>query len=92
MRQTQFISRDSSARHPDIGRPNPGTFEDLPAAAKSHTLGGGRRKSPGDGAVSKKISYLVREGKPQKQAVAIALSMKRAHRLTPSGGYKRVGR
>lgn len=41
-------------------------------------------------AVSKKISKLVREGTPQKQAVAEALSMKRAGRLTKNGGYKRV--
>ena len=39
---------------------------------------------------SKKISHLVREGTPQDQAVATALSMKRAGRLGPSGGYKRV--
>jgi hypothetical protein len=45
-----------------------------------------------DGAVSKKISHLVHEGKPQKQAVAMALSMKRAGRLTKSGGYRRVGK
>jgi hypothetical protein len=37
----------------------------------------------------KKISHLVKEGIPQKQAVAEALSMKRAHRLTSSGGYIR---
>lgn len=42
-------------------------------------------------AVSKKIGVLVREGKPQKQAVAMALSMKRAGRLTKSGGYIRKG-
>lgn len=89
MRSTQFMSRDSHARHPDIGKPNPGTFADLPAASKS-TLGGGPRRKRS--AVSKKISHLVHEGKPQKQAVAIALSMKRAGRLTPSGGYRRVGR
>ena len=87
MRETQFISRDSSARHPDIGKPNPGTFDSQPAALKSHTLGGGPRHSN----VSKKISYLVHEGKPQKQAVAIALSMKRAGRLSPTGEYRRVG-
>jgi hypothetical protein len=40
--------------------------------------------------VSKKISHLVDEGVPQKQAVAEALSMNRAGRLTASGGYKRV--
>jgi hypothetical protein len=41
-------------------------------------------------AVGKKISKLVHEGKPQKQAVATALNMEREHRLTPSGGYKHV--
>ncbi len=40
-------------------------------------------------AVSKKISKLVHEGKPQRQAVAIALSMQREHRLTKEGGYRR---
>lgn len=42
--------------------------------------------------VSKKISVLVKEGVPQKQAVAEALAMQRAHRLTKSGGYKRKGK
>lgn len=42
-------------------------------------------------AESAKISKLVREGVPQKQAVATALSMKRAGRLTPGGGYIRAG-
>jgi hypothetical protein len=42
--------------------------------------------------VSKKISILRHEDVPQKQAVAMALSMNRAGRLTPEGGYKRVGR
>ena len=42
-------------------------------------------------AVSKKISHLVKsEGKPQKQAVAMALNMQREGRLTKEGGYKRV--
>ena len=42
---------------------------------------------------SKKISHLVREeGVPQKQAVAMSLSMKRAGRLTKSGGYRHVGK
>lgn len=40
--------------------------------------------------VGKKIGKLVREGKPQKQAVATALSMKRAGRLTKAGGYRRA--
>ena len=43
-----------------------------------------------DTAVSKKISHLVHEGKPQRQAVAMALSMQRAHRLTKEGGYIRA--
>lgn len=38
--------------------------------------------------VSKKISHLRHEGVPQQQAVAEALSMERAGRITPSGGYR----
>lgn len=45
-----------------------------------------------DGRVSQKISRLVHEGKPQKQAVATALSMQRAGRITKGGGYRHVGR
>lgn len=41
------------------------------------------------GAVSKKISHLRHEGVPQDQAVAEAMSMKRAGRLTREGGYIR---
>ena len=37
----------------------------------------------------KKISLLRSEGVPQDEAVAEALSMKRAGRLTSSGGYIR---
>ena len=40
--------------------------------------------------VGKKISHLIHEGKPQDQAVAIAINMEKKHRLTESGGYKRV--
>ena len=40
--------------------------------------------------VGKKIEHLMDEGKPQKQAVAMSLEMERKHRLTESGGYKRV--
>lgn len=43
-------------------------------------------------AVSKKISKLRHEGVIEDQAVAEALSMKREGRLTPEGGYRRVGR
>lgn len=41
-------------------------------------------------AVSNKISTLVHEGKPQKQAVAMALNMKREGHLGPKGGYKKT--
>ena len=47
---------------------------------------------PSKSAESKKISKLMEEGKPQDQAVATALSMKRAGRLTKGGGYRRAGR
>lgn len=51
------------------------------------------RRKPKKSAESKKISKLVRdENIPQKQAVAMALNMKREGRLTPSGGYRRTGR
>lgn len=49
---------------------------------------GGMKK--GKDAVGKKISKLVHEGKPQKQAVATALNMEREGRLTSGGGYKHV--
>ena len=42
--------------------------------------------------IGAKISHLVREGKPQKQAVAIAHSMARAGRLGPHGEYRRKKR
>jgi hypothetical protein len=57
----------------------------MPGSSRAHK----QRKR---GAVGKKISKLVHEGKSQKQAVATALSMKRAGRLTKEGGYKRVKR
>ncbi len=50
------------------------------------------RKKARKSAESKKISKLVREGVPQDKAVATALSMKRAGRLTKGGGYRRAGR
>jgi|TARA_R100000149_G_C5850759_1_gene119538 hypothetical protein len=40
-------------------------------------------------AVDRKIKKLKKEGKPNKQAVAIALSMKRDKKLGPRGGYKK---
>ena len=41
-------------------------------------------------AVSTKTAILVHEGKSPKQAYAMANAMSRAHRLTASGGYRRV--
>lgn len=40
-------------------------------------------------AVGKKIEKLMAEGKSQDQAVATALAMQRAGRLTARGGYRR---
>lgn len=40
-------------------------------------------------AVSAKIKKLVSEGKPTKQAQAIALNMGREGKLGPKGGYKK---
>ncbi len=40
-------------------------------------------------AVSDKIRKLGKEGYKQKQAVAIALNMKREGKLGPKGGYKK---
>lgn len=39
-------------------------------------------------AVGKKIEQLMAEGKSQSQAVATALAMQRAGRLTARGGYR----
>jgi hypothetical protein len=37
----------------------------------------------------KKVKKLIKEGYKQKQAVAIALNMKREGRIGPDGGYKK---
>jgi hypothetical protein len=47
------------------------------------------KRKKGRTAVGKKISKLMHEGESQPQAVATALSMQRAGRLTPGGGYIR---
>ena len=39
--------------------------------------------------VGHKVKKLIGEGKPRKQAVAIALSMARRDQLGPKGGYHR---
>ena len=44
---------------------------------------------PGSKAINKKVKKLMDEGKPQKQAIAIALSMEREGKLGPKGGYKK---
>jgi len=46
-----------------------------------------RRRSKKRSPVSKKISKLMDEGYPHKQAVAIALSMQDKHQIGPKGGY-----
>lgn len=46
---------------------------------------------PAQKRVSAKIRHLMEtEGISQQQAVAMALSMERAHRLGPKGGYRRT--
>jgi len=45
--------------------------------------------TPKNKAVSDKVSKLAGEGYKQKQAVAIALNMKREGKLGPKGGYKK---
>jgi hypothetical protein len=40
--------------------------------------------------VSRKISKLRSEGVKQDQAVAMAVNMGKKHRITKSGGYRRV--
>ena len=72
------------------------------AAQRKPDIGGGRRvrerrryrpvPAAMRGRVSAKIRKLVREGKPQNVAVAMALSMARQGRLGPRGGYIRAGR
>jgi len=54
--------------------------------------GSQRRGSAKRSRVSSKISKLRHEGKPPDQSVAMALSMERAGRLTPGGGYIRAKR
>jgi hypothetical protein len=40
--------------------------------------------------VSRKIKVLRHEGVPEKQAIATAISMGKAGRITKSGGYRHV--
>jgi len=40
---------------------------------------------------SKKISKLMREGKPKKQAVAAGINMAKKGKVGPRGGYKKKG-
>ena len=51
-----------------------------------------RGPSHEDDRVGKKIAYLREEGVPRDQAIATAISMGRAGRLTRSGGYVRARR
>jgi hypothetical protein len=59
-------------------------------ASKQNGKGTMKKNSPD--LVSKKIKILRHEGMPQKQAVAEAISMGKAGRITKSGGYRRVGK
>src|SRR5581483_9088843 len=61
------------------------------ARAAAHFVGK-KRKGNSRKLVSKKIGVLRHEGVPQKQAVAMAINMGKAGRITKSGGYRRVGR
>lgn len=54
------------------------------------TKGGKVNTKSGRARVSAKIRHLRKEGVKPEQAVAMALSMERAHRLGPRGGYRRV--
>jgi hypothetical protein len=56
-----------------------------PARAAKRVLGGARRKS--NALVSDKIRVLRKENVPERQAIATALSMRRAGRLRPGGVY-----
>ena len=40
-------------------------------------------------AIGKKLAKLAREGKPKKQAYAIAKNMEKKGKLGPKGGYKK---
>lgn len=42
--------------------------------------------------VGEKIEYLIHEGKPKKQAIAMAINMEKHHRLGMHGEYKRKGK
>jgi hypothetical protein len=56
-------------------------------------LGGKKRKAKSKASkkrISTKIRVLRKEGVKQDQAVAMSISMEKKHRLTNSGGYKRV--
>ena len=48
------------------------------------------RKAKSSARVGTKIGILEGEGTPHKQAIAMAINMEKEHRLTNSGGYKRV--
>lgn len=87
-----------SAKTANIEGNESAKYEKLEKKTLKGLKGGGTEKELREGhntkgAVSKKISHLVKsEGKPQKQAVAMALNMEREGRLTKEGGYKRVGK
>jgi len=42
--------------------------------------------------ISRKISKLRHEGKPQREAIGMAMGMARKNRITKSGGYRRIAK
>ncbi len=64
---------------------------DVAEIRKKRAVVSGKRKRLRNGRVGAKIRKLRREGVPQDQAVATALSMRRSGRLGPQGGYRRKG-
>ena len=89
---------DAMGAYRNMDDSHSGKYEKLEKRSLKGLKGGGTEKElraghNSKGAVSKKISHLVKgEGKPQKQAVAMAMNMEREGRLTKEGGYKRVGK
>lgn len=85
----KWRTRGQGPRHHKLGPRRVRYAErDVALWIAEHRPGGAMKKKS---AVSKKISKLVhREKMPVKQAVATALSMQRAGKLTKAGGYKRA--
>lgn len=66
MMDRQFMSKDSGARHPDIGKPNPGPTSKVGKVLGEYKRGTLRSGAPGPGKGPTVTS--------RKQAIAIGLS------------------